>query len=105
MRGVVHQRQDQRFPPGLRHGVATAQQERDGPGGDFKTSNVRGRQVFLGVEGKLNSYFAYKVEGGAVNGGAWGWDDAVIEYKPSEPVSIPVTSRRSLTRASRISPD
>jgi len=62
--------------------------ERAGPGGDFKTSNVRGRQIFLGVEGKLNSYFAYKVEGGAANGGAWGWDDAVIEFKPSEPVSI-----------------
>lgn len=62
--------------------------KRDGPGGDFKTSNARGRQAFLGVEGKLNSYFAYKLEGGAVNGGSWGWDDAVIEYKPSEPVSI-----------------
>lgn len=62
--------------------------ERDGPGGDFDTRNVRGRQVFLGVEGKLNNYFAYKAEGGAVNGGAWTWDDVVIEYKPSEPVSL-----------------
>lgn len=43
---------------------------RDGPGGDYKTSNLRGRQVFLGVEGKLNNYFAYKAEGGWVNGGA-----------------------------------
>ncbi|PLR18907.1 porin [Caulobacter zeae] len=62
--------------------------ERDGPGGDFDTRNVRGRQVFLGIEGKLNNYFAYKAEGGAVNGGAWAWDDVLIEYKPNEPVSL-----------------
>ena len=61
---------------------------RDGPGGDFKTSNWRGRQVFLGVEGKLNNYFAYKAEGGWVNGGAASWDDVVIEYKPNEQVSL-----------------
>jgi phosphate-selective porin OprO/OprP len=61
---------------------------RDGPGGDFKTSNTRGRQVFLGVEGKLNNYIAYKAEGGAVNGGAWAWDDVVIEYKPTEDTSL-----------------
>jgi phosphate-selective porin OprO/OprP len=62
--------------------------DRDGPGGDFKTSNVRGRQVFLGVEGKLNNYFAYKAEGGWVNGGAATWDDVVIEYKPNEATSL-----------------
>jgi phosphate-selective porin OprO/OprP len=26
---------------------------------DFKTRNIRGRQAFIGVEGKLNSRFAY----------------------------------------------
>lgn len=57
---------------------------------DYKTSNVRGRQVFLGVEGKLNSYIAYKAEGGAVNGGAWAWDDVVLEYKPNEFTSLMV---------------
>lgn len=62
--------------------------ERAGPGGDFKTRNTRGRQAFLGVEGKLNNYIAYKAEGGAVNGGAWGWDDVVIEYKPTEDISL-----------------
>jgi phosphate-selective porin OprO/OprP len=61
---------------------------RDGPGGDFETSNERGRQVFLGVEGKLNNYIAYKAEGGAVNGGAWAWDDVVIEIKPTEATSL-----------------
>jgi phosphate-selective porin OprO/OprP len=58
------------------------------PGGDFKTRNTRGRQAFLGVEGKLNNYIAYKAEGGAVNGGAWAWDDVVIEYKPTEDTSL-----------------
>jgi phosphate-selective porin OprO/OprP len=62
--------------------------KKDGPGGDFDTRNVRGRQVFLGVEGKLNNYVAYKAEGGAVNGGAWAWDDVVIEVKPTEATSI-----------------
>jgi len=61
---------------------------RAGPGGDFQTRNTRGRQAFLGIEGKLNNYIAYKAEGGAVNGGAWGWDDVVIEYKPTEDTSL-----------------
>lgn len=57
-------------------------------GADFSTRAFRGRQVFLGVEGQLNNYFAYKAEGGAVNGGAWAWDDVVIEYKPNDNTSI-----------------
>ncbi len=60
------------------------------PLADYKTSNVRGRQAFLGVEGKLNNFIAYKAEGGAVNGGAWAWDDVVLEYKPNEMTSIMV---------------
>jgi phosphate-selective porin OprO/OprP len=64
--------------------------KRDAPLADYKTSNVRGRQAFLGVEGKLNNYIAYKAEGGAVNGGAWAWDDVVIEYKPNEMTSLMV---------------
>jgi phosphate-selective porin OprO/OprP len=64
--------------------------KRDAPLADYKTSNVRGRQAFLGVEGKLNNYIAYKAEGGAVNGGAWAWDDVVIEYKPNEYTSLMV---------------
>lgn len=64
--------------------------DRDAPLADYKTSNARGRQAFLGVEGKLNNYIAYKAEGGAVNGGAWGWDDVVLEYKPNEMTSIMV---------------
>lgn len=63
---------------------------REGTLPDYKTSNVRGRQAFLGVEGKLNNYLAYKAEGGAVNGGAWAWDDVVIEYKPNEMTSLMV---------------
>lgn len=57
-------------------------------GTDFSTRAFRGRQVFLGVEGQLNNYFAYKAEGGAVNGGAWAWDDVVIEYKPNDNTSV-----------------
>jgi len=57
-------------------------------GADFTTRAFRGRQVFLGVEGQINNYFAYKAEGGAVNGGAWAWDDVVIEYKPNDNTSI-----------------
>ncbi len=57
-------------------------------GADFSSRAFRGRQVFLGVEGQLNQYFAYKVEGGAVNGGAWGWDDVVIEYKANDNTSL-----------------
>jgi phosphate-selective porin OprO/OprP len=59
-----------------------------GTAGDYDTSNVRGRQVFIGVEGKLNNYIAYKAEGGAVNGGAWAWDDVVLEVKPTEATSL-----------------
>jgi phosphate-selective porin OprO/OprP len=64
--------------------------DREGAGIDFKTRNIRGRQVFLGVEGAINNYFYYKIEGGAVNGGAWGWDDAVLEYKPNDMTSVMV---------------
>lgn len=62
--------------------------DREGALPDYKTSNARGRQVFLGIEGKLNNYLAYKAEGGAVNGGAWSWDDVVIEFKPNDFTSI-----------------
>ena len=64
--------------------------DRIAPLPDYKTSNIRGRQAFLGVEGKFNNYIAYKAEGGAVNGGAWAWDDVVLEYKPNDFTSIMV---------------
>ncbi|HEY9217940.1 MAG TPA: porin [Phenylobacterium sp.] len=57
---------------------------------DYTTSNIRARQVFLGIEGKLNNFIAYKAEGGAVNGGGWAWDDVVIEYKPTDFTSVAV---------------
>lgn len=57
-------------------------------GTDFTARQLRGRQVFLGVEGQLNSQWAYKVEGGWVNGGTPSWDDVVIEYKPTEAISL-----------------
>ena len=62
--------------------------DRSGSLTDFQTRNIRGRQAFIGVEGKLNSKFAYKFEGGFVNGGTSSWDDAVIEYKATETTSL-----------------
>jgi phosphate-selective porin OprO/OprP len=64
--------------------------KRDAPLADYQTSNVRGRQAFIGVEGKLNNYIAYKAEGGFVNGGTSSWDDVVIEFKPNDMTSIMV---------------
>ena len=64
--------------------------DRAAPLADYKTSNARGRQVFLGVEGKLNNYLAYKAEGGSWNGAAWAWDDVVIEFKPNDYTSLMV---------------
>jgi len=45
--------------------------KRDAPLADYKTSNVRGRQAFLGIEGKLNNYIATRPRAAPVNGGAW----------------------------------
>jgi phosphate-selective porin OprO/OprP len=59
-----------------------------GTANDYDARAFRGRQVFLGVEGQLNSMFAYKVEGGWVNGGTPSWDDVVIEFKPNDTTSI-----------------
>jgi phosphate-selective porin OprO/OprP len=64
--------------------------DRQGALPDYDTRNIRGRQVFIGVEGKLNNYIAYKAEGGFVNGGTSSWDDVVIEFKPNDMTSIMV---------------
>lgn len=57
---------------------------------DYSTRNIRGRQMYIGVEGNLDSKWAYKLEGGFVNGGTSSWDDAVIEYKATKTTSIMV---------------
>ena len=57
-------------------------------GADQNFREFRGRQVFLGVEGKLNNYIAYKIEGGWVNGGSPSWDDVVLEIKPTDSTSL-----------------
>jgi phosphate-selective porin OprO/OprP len=44
-------------------------------------AQIRGRQAFFGVEGNIGPQWFYKVEGGAVNGGGWSWDDAYLEYR------------------------
>jgi phosphate-selective porin OprO/OprP len=60
--------------------------ERDGLA-DYHARQFRARQLFLGVEGQTGRW-AYRLEGGAVSGGAWGWDDAIIEYKLNSQTSI-----------------
>jgi phosphate-selective porin OprO/OprP len=60
--------------------------ERDGLA-DYHARQFKARQLFLGVEGQTGRW-AYRLEGGAVSGGAWGWDDAIIEYKLSSQTSL-----------------
>ena len=55
---------------------------------DLDTREFRGRQMFIGVEGKLNDRFGYKIEGGWVNGGSPVWDDAYLEFKPTKTSAI-----------------
>lgn len=55
---------------------------------DYHSRNLRGRQLYLGVEGQITSKFAYKLEGGWVNGASPTWDDAVIEYKVTKDTSV-----------------
>jgi phosphate-selective porin OprO/OprP len=62
-------------------------------GASYKSRQYRARQVFLGAEGTFGA-FAYRIEGGAANGGAWGWDDAVIEYKTKSGVLLTVGNQK-----------
>ena len=55
--------------------------DRPGTLNDVAVAQVRGRQAFIGVEGNIGPNWFYKLEGGAVNGGAVAWDDAYIEYR------------------------
>jgi phosphate-selective porin OprO/OprP len=60
--------------------------ERDGLA-DYHARQFKARQLFLGVEGQTGRW-AYRLEGGAVSGGAWSWDDAIIEYRINNQTSI-----------------
>ena len=64
---------------------------------NYNSRNVRGRQAFLGVEGQIGSKWAYKLEGGAVNGGGWAWDDAILEYKLFPDTSIIVGNQKTVS--------
>lgn len=52
-------------------------------GASYKSRQFRARQLFLGAEGQVGPW-AYRLEGGAANGSAWAWDDAVVEYKTKD---------------------
>ncbi len=60
--------------------------ERDGVA-DYHARQFKARQLFLGVEGQTGRW-GYRLEGGAVSGGAWSWDDAIIEYKLDAQTSL-----------------
>jgi phosphate-selective porin OprO/OprP len=67
--------------------------ERDGLA-DYHARQFKARQLFLGVEGQ-NGRWAYRLEGGAISGGAWSWDDAIIEYKVDNRTSILVGNQKA----------
>ena len=76
---------------------AAAQEiDRRGTGRDLSVRQVRGRQAFFGVEGELGPMFAYKAEGGWVNGGGWVWEDASITVKLPDNSALIVGNQKSV---------
>ena len=67
--------------------------QRDGLA-DYHARELRARQLFLGVEGQ-NGRWGYRLEGGAVSGGAWGWDDAIIDYRLDKQTSLLVGNQKA----------
>lgn len=63
-------------------------------GASYRSRQFRARQLFLGAEGQVGGW-AYRLEGGAANGGAWNWDDAVIEYKLPSGTLLTVGNQKS----------
>jgi phosphate-selective porin OprO/OprP len=56
-------------------------------GADFQADVTRLRTARLGVEGTWNSNWAYKAEF-TVAGGSANWEDLILEYKPTDSISI-----------------
>lgn len=56
-------------------------------GADFDANVTRLRTARLGVEGTWNANWAYKAEF-TVAGGSANWEDLILEYKPTDSVSI-----------------
>lgn len=75
-----------RGPPA--HRLRSSGREAGRPAGRLQDQQRPRPPGFPRRGGQLNSYIAYKAEGGAVNGGAWAWDDVVLEYKPNDMTSI-----------------
>jgi phosphate-selective porin OprO/OprP len=58
-------------------------------GVDFEASNTRLRTARLGVEGTWNTNWAYKAEASiSSGGGTTQWEDLILEYKPTDNLSI-----------------
>jgi phosphate-selective porin OprO/OprP len=56
-------------------------------GADFQADVTRLRTARLGVEGTWNANWAYKAEF-TVAGGSANWEDLILEYKPTDSISI-----------------
>ena len=56
-------------------------------GADFEANVTRLRTARLGVEGTWNANWAYKAEF-TVAGGSANWEDLILEYKPTDSISI-----------------
>ena len=56
-------------------------------GADFDANVTRLRTARLGVEGTWNANWAYKAEF-TVAGGSANWEDLILEYKPTDSISI-----------------
>ncbi|NGM47983.1 porin [Caulobacter sp. 602-2] len=61
---------------------------------DYHARQFKARQLFLGVEGQ-NGRWGYRLEGGAVSGGAWGWDDAIIDYRLDKQTSLLIGNQKA----------
>lgn len=58
-------------------------------GADFEANVTRLRTARIGVEGTWNSNWAYKAEATiSSTGGSTQWEDLILEYKPSDNLSI-----------------
>ena len=58
-------------------------------GVDFEANNTRLRTARLGVEGTWNANWAYKAEASiSSGGGTTAWEDLILEYKPTDTLSI-----------------
>src|SRR5690606_39570883 len=70
----------------------------DENGIDFSAGNTRIRTARIGVEGTWNSNWAYKAEASISSGGGnTQWEDLILEYKPTDNVSLMVGNFKTVS--------